>query len=395
MAFEDARGHDADGARASDAGASTNVSKDAGRDDADGGAPDGPACGGKPRSTALPASAPVLTPGMWTDITPKSVPFGGAAAFTRGIELDPCDASTLYLAAMTNDGAKAPAGVYKTTDAGASWKRVGALDSPVRVRVDPRDPQHLYASDGDRPGTNGLWVSHDGGASWTMPDGFKQVATDVGTNDVYDVEPDPTDFDHVLVAFHGTWKSPANNAGILESFDGGNNWTVHPPQPEWVGAGGHRILFLYAPSLGKGDKSTWLYGAGSGYWRTTNAGAEWNKVSTAVVDHGGQRYYSKAGVLYVTGIPSIIRSIDNGATWTKVVDGSGFFAVIGDGINLYTGPFNGGPFLTAKESSDTTWTSFDSMKYSEGPFEMAFDSANGIVYSANSTAGVWALRVKR
>ena len=70
---------------------------------------------------------------------------------TTGITVDPNKSSTLYLDTDQR-------GLSKSTDWGVTWARLGAppsapnygttanyLDSPVEVRVDPADSQHLYA----------------------------------------------------------------------------------------------------------------------------------------------------------------------------------------------------------------------------------------------------------
>ena len=63
-------------------------------------------------------------------------------------------------------------GVYRSTDAVATWKHVGLEDTRhiARVRVDPRDPDRLYvAALGHAFGSNaqrGVFRSLDGGGSW-------------------------------------------------------------------------------------------------------------------------------------------------------------------------------------------------------------------------------------
>jgi hypothetical protein len=348
-------------------------------------------------NAVLPAGSPALAVGVWTNISPAGVPFdANATAFGQGITLDPCDVGTLYLAVVGFDPAKANAGIYKSTNAGSTWTRVGQLDEPINVSVDPRNPRHLYASDGVRGSTMGFWVSADGGNHWTLPDGFNTAARSVnGCCDVYHVEPDPADFDHVLVSFHsGSW-NVSGAAGILESFDGGASWIVHQPIVDWAWKGGYDVFFLRNPDLGLGDAKTWLFGTqGIGYWRTADAGTTWTKVTDVSMDHGGgQLYYTKSGVLYASGTPNIIRSMDNGLTWTKLTSGA-FLSVTGDGNTLYTGNHGGGSFVTAMESNDATWSNFNSQTFAEGPFEMAFDSVNRILYSSNIRSGAWALKVK-
>ena len=275
--------------------------------------------------------------------------------------------------------------------------KVGDFDSPVRVRVDPADPLHLYVGDGVTGRTNGFWVSTDGGDSWAMPQGFRDVADSLHDYDVYHVAPDPADFRHVLVTFHYYWNG-GNNAGIIESFDGGDTWIVHQPHPDWAGAGGYNVFFLYDPVRAIGDAQTWLYGTqGAGYWRTTDAGSTWTKVSDVNLQHGGGSiYYTNEGVLYVSGDRTILRSDDNGATFTEVGPRGAFLSVIGDGNFLYTAPhFGPSPFLVAPEDDDQNWTPFDpnGHQFREGPFEMAFDAENRILYAACITDGIWALKV--
>ena len=63
-------------------------------------------------------------------------------------------------------------GVYRSTDAGATWKHIGLDDTRqiARVRVDPRDPDRLYvAALGHAFGPNaqrGVFRSTDGGGTW-------------------------------------------------------------------------------------------------------------------------------------------------------------------------------------------------------------------------------------
>jgi hypothetical protein len=352
------------------------------------------------QNSALPASAPTLTPGVWVNVSPPSVPFntydnsGQPIAFAQGLTLDPCDVGTLYLSVQANDAFPAGTGIYKTTNAGGSWQKVSLLDGPLHVKVDPRNPLHLYASDDVRGDHIGFWISKDGGQTFTQPDSFVTAANTVCNNHAYYIGVDPADFDHLLVSFHGSWCNDTTT-GFFESKDGGTTFTVHQ-SGGWMGGEGRAVFFLHDPDLGLGNDQTWLCATqSSGHWVTTNGGANWKQATTINTDHGGnQLYYTANGTLYAGGNPNLMRSVDNGQTWTALTFG-GFLSVIGDGVNLYTGTHGGGTFITAKESDDTHWTAFDSQTFAEGPFEMAFDAANGIVYSSNIRGGVWALKVKR
>jgi len=223
-----------------------------------------------------------------------------------------------------------------------------------------------------------------------MPPAFDEMAKTTAY-DTYHVEPDPADFDHVLLSYHSPWKDADNGAGVLESFDGGDTWIRHEPLA-W--AGGANIFFLYKPELGIGNSSTWLYGTQeSGYFRTTNSGETWDNVTDVNMAHGGGTlYYTKDGVLYGTGNGTLMKSTNNGESWERLPSvNASYLSIIGDGTYLYAGNQGGGSFLTAPESNDATWSNYNEQKFDEGPFNMAVDEWHGILYSANIRGGVWAL----
>jgi photosystem II stability/assembly factor-like uncharacterized protein len=364
-----------------------------------------------PMPPALPSSAPALSSTAWTNISPKGPPYGDNGTIALGIAVDPCDPAVLYDCVTSYDPAAGKGGVYKSTDAGTSWNRVGSvpentggsdhIDNPIRIRVDPKNPAHLFVADGVRGGSTGFWVSTDGGQTFTMPKSFKDLKTDQGIYafDVYDVAPDPTDFHHILLTFHSAWgwtdTKWNTQSGILESTDGGDSWIVHPPQPGW--GSGNVANFLFEPSLGIGNGKTWLFGSPGGLWRTDNAGQTWTKVSEAGVQHGGGTiYYTKKGELYAAGGGTNLKSTDNGVTWAEVGASKGYNAIFGDGTRLYTAPcFGPTPFMVSAETDGKTWTAFNAQQFDQGPYEMAIDSINGILYSSSWGSGVWALKPGR
>jgi hypothetical protein len=342
----------------------------------------------------LPADAPQLQPGVWTNISPADPPFGPSPfTFATAIALDPCNPAILYVGVQGFDWEPSKAGVYKSTNAGTTWTRVGHLDTPVHMRLNPQDPQHLVVADGVRGNTLGLWISRDGGTTWNLPAGWAAQRSDKYIDDTYDVAADPADFNHLLVTFHSWWgwtDSKWNaNSGVLETKDGGLTWITHPPVDGWDTA--HGIWFI--------NSTTWLLGTqGAGYWRTTNSGASWHQVTTFNMIHGGgQLYKSPTGALYITSYQGgVLRNADGtGASWTPM-GGSDGMGVIGDGNFLYHGPYftgqNGGPYVSAPESNPTEWTPFNH-SVSMGPYEMAFDPVNRIVYSSSWEEGVLALKV--
>jgi hypothetical protein len=369
----------------------------------------GQGSGGVPRD-AGPGDCPTrpaLEPGVWKNITPPAIdlpdappPYGLA-----WVEIDPSDPCTLY---VTSD----EAGAWKTTDGGTSWTKLGLLDSPIAIKIDPDDPMHLYATQGVRGETLGFWVSHDGGETWEHPPGYAEL-TRRTTNDLTSIAVDPTDFKHVLLGSHSPWDG-LENAGIIETKDGGETFIIHDPVPEF-NAGSMGVNFLYDPAHGVGDSNTWLIGTdGEGLWRTSDGGENFTRVTPAGVwpdfsiAHGGQQlYYASSGAVYVGGFVYPSRSLDNGLTWESLdmLPYATYYSVVGDGKQLYTQvSFTGDngrepePYYVSPESDGLTWSEYDPhgtgpQTFIDGPFVMRFDGANGILYSANWDAGLWALKV--
>lgn len=363
--------------------------------------------------TAPPGTVPALVPGVWTNITPPAPGFAQTYG-SASMDVSPVDPNVIYLTIDT-------LGLWKTTDRGSNWTRLGVpgnyqsgsltttyLDSPIHVRVDPSDPNHLVATQGVRGATQGFWVSHDAGNTWSMPQGFFTAAKNA-TIDITSMAIDPTNFKHILLGSHSPWPN-STNAGIMETTDGGQTWILHPGDPSWP-AGSVGLSFLYHPASGQGDANTWIVQTdGDGFWRTTNAGASWVKVSDFVSPHGGaQIYYAKDGTVYSGAAYYPVMSHDNGATWQQVqttgLTYRYYYTVYGDGTTLYTQlsftGTNGGvglqPYMTTPEGTGAggPWTPYQgaAQTFNDGPFEMQYDAVNGIMYSANWTSGFWALKV--
>ena len=240
-----------------------------------------------------------------------------------------------------------------------------------------------------------------------MPAGFNTIAQ-LSTRDVTTMEIDPADFNHILLGSHSAWAN-GQVPGVMETKDGGQTWTLHPGDASW-GTGSLAIGFLYNPSLGIGNSNTWIVMTdGHGSWRTIDAGATWTKVSDYGIPHGGSAlYYSATGAIYAGSTPYPLISTDNGVTWQQMTNGTNYsyyYSIGGDGTKIYTQVsyasqpgqnFPGlNPYLTANEGTTGPWTPYQNgaQLFDNGPFLMKFDSVNRIMYSANWRVGFWALKV--
>jgi len=120
-----------------------------------------------------------------------------------GLTLDPEDNRRMYLSAwgvQLPDGARC-GGVYLSTDAGRSWRRIfDASQHVYDVTVDPRNPSIIYNCGFE----TGAWRSVDRGATWVRIRGFNFKWG-------HRVIPDPADPGKIYITTFGgsVWHGPA------------------------------------------------------------------------------------------------------------------------------------------------------------------------------------------
>ena len=122
------------------------------------------------------------------------------------IVVDPADSNVVYVATNRHESTIA-IGVYKSSDAGATWAaaNTGLSDLDVRHLVlDPVNPGTLYAATG-----GGVYKSTDGGTSW------QKANSGITTTEVVTLAMSPTNT-HVLYA--------ATARGVFKTKDGGSSW---------------------------------------------------------------------------------------------------------------------------------------------------------------------------
>lgn len=176
-------------------------------------------------------------------------------------------------------------GIYKSTDAGKTWKHVGLADSQViaRLRVHPANPDLVYAAVFGHPAaphaTRGVYRSKDGGQTWQRVL-FRDDKT--GAIDLV------IDRNHPNVLYAAMWEayrvawqmsSGGPGSGLFKSTDGGDTWTELTRNPG-----------LPAGVIGRVGVAV--------------SGADSNRVFAIVENENG----------------GVFRSDDGGATWTKVND---------------------------------------------------------------------------
>lgn len=246
-------------------------------------------------------------------------------------------------------------GVYKSTDAGKTWVKMG-LDKTrqiARIIIHPKNPDIVYvaaqgALNGPTP-ERGIYKSIDGGKTWK-----NMLFVDQGTG-CNDLSMDPN---NPLILYASMWEhnrtpwkinSGGPGSGLYKSTDGGESWLkIHTGLPEEKGKMGisvsganSDVVYALIESDSEMEKG--------GLFVSKNAGESWSKVSS---DHRlVQRawYYIEVfadpndeHTVYVLGPPAL-RSIDGGKTW-EILNTSH-----GDHHDLWINPSNGKNMVIADD----------------------------------------------
>jgi photosystem II stability/assembly factor-like uncharacterized protein len=202
------------------------------------------------------------------------------------VTVDPRDSNVVWLGTGENNNQRSVAfgdGVYKSTDAGGTWKRMGLANSEhiQNIVVDPRNSNVVYvtaigplwASGGDR----GLYKTTDGGQTWKA---ILSISADTGVTDM----------------------------------------VMDPKKPD----------VIYAAALQRRRAVGQLIGGGpeSGLYKSSNAGATWTKLTKGLptVEMGRIGLginWRDTRIIYALvtaqkGEGGFFRSNDAGATWTRI-----------------------------------------------------------------------------
>ncbi len=254
---------------------------------------------------------------------------GGRVAAVAGVRHGPL---TYYFGATGG-------GVWKTTDAGASWQPVSdgyfKAGSVGAIAVSESDPNVVYVGMGESPirgnlsSGDGVWKSTDAGHSW------RNMGLE-NTRQIARVRVDPTNPDLAYVAAQGHAWGRNGERGIFRSRDGGKNWQRVLFVDDTTGAcdlamDPHNPRILYA-ALWQVIRLPWDFvsgGPGSSLWKSVDGGDTWKKLTDGLPEELVGRIGVAASAARPGRVWAIIEarergglyvSDDFGEKWTQVSD---------------------------------------------------------------------------
>jgi photosystem II stability/assembly factor-like uncharacterized protein len=220
-------------------------------------------------------------------------------------------------------------GVYKSVDAGKTWKHVGLADTQTvsRIRIDPRDPNLVFVAALGHPfGRNeerGVFRSTDGGGTW------KRVLFRNDRAGAIDLAMDAKNprvlFASIWDVYRTPWtlSSGGPASGLFKSTDGGETWTEitrNPGLPKGVigkinvsisGADSKRVYAMVEADDG-------------GLFQSNDAGASWTLVNSDRSIRQRAFYFSrivadplKIDTVYALNV-EFYRSDDGGRTFQQL-----------------------------------------------------------------------------
>lgn len=228
-------------------------------------------------------------------------------------------------------------GVYKSTDAGKTWKHMGlkATQHISRIIIHPTNPDIVYvAAQGQLYGPNkerGIYKSVDGGKTWKNT---------LFVNELTGAAELSMDANYPEIMYAAMWEhqrkpniviSGGEGSGLYKSTDAGETWTeMTEGLPEEKG----KMAISVSPA--NSDKVYALIESDSnadkgGLFVSNNAGESWSMVS------GDNRLVQRAwyyievftdpkdeDIVYVLSAPAL-RSLDGGKNWERITGTHGDF----------------------------------------------------------------------
>ncbi len=229
-------------------------------------------------------------------------------------------------------------GVWKTSDGGQSWNNIsdGFFGGSIgAVAVSEWDPNVIYVGGGEKTLRGnvshgyGMWKSVDAGKTW------KSIGLE-DSRHIPRIRIHPRNPDLVYAAALGHLFGPSDERGVYRSQDGGETWERILFVSDEAGAvdlhmdpGNARILYAAMWNVDRTPYSLNSGGPGSSLWKSTDGGDTWNELTGQ--DNGLPK--GTLGIIGVTVSPvnpdrvwaiveaeegGVYRSEDGGENWKRI-----------------------------------------------------------------------------
>lgn len=246
-------------------------------------------------------------------------------------------------------------GVYKSTDAGRTWRHMGLADTRHigKIRVDPTNPDVVYvAALGHAFGPNaerGVYKSADGGASW------RKVLFKSEQAGAVDLSIDATNpriiYASIWQAYRSFWQiaSGGPDSGLWQSTDGGETWADLSDRPGLPKGLKGKIGVAASPAQAGRVWALIEHQPNGGLYRSDDAGATWERVCDNQNLLSRAWYYTHitadpqdADTVYVNNL-SFYKSTDGGRTFGEIATPHG------DNHDLWIDPRNNQRMIQAND----------------------------------------------
>ena len=260
------------------------------------------------------------------------------------------------------------------------WTALGPDGGDVRsLAYDPQNPDHVFL--GTSTGT--LFSSTDGGHSWTR---FAHL----GSGDDYVIDHLAIDPQSPNKMYAAAWSVENQQAGdLFRSMDGGTTWETTPAM---------HGKSIRAMAIAASDSKTLVAGALDGVFRSTDAGKNWQRISSS-----NQEIHNIESIAVDPKNPNVVyagtwhlawKTDDGGASWHHInkgmIEDSDVFSIIVDSTNPSV------VFASACSGIYKSQSAGDSFQKIQGiPFSarrtrvLKQDPSNSAIVYAGTTEGLW------
>jgi photosystem II stability/assembly factor-like uncharacterized protein len=301
-----------------------------------------------------------LQSATWTNVS-SGLP--GTPVNVHSIAIVTKQSSTLYAHTVSAYGTS---GLYKSTDAGATWSVLSSIVGVNTITVDPQNPSTLYVS-----ASSGLVKSSDAGTTWTvastgLPTAYVQalVIDPVTPANLYAISAakffkstdgaatwtmldtslnlpeytyfpslaiDPANPAHIFAATTVNQNAGPPATAIARSLDGGTTWSLATPN---LPGQAQQLGPLFVSSTTPSMLYTWAYifpfngPPSTSLMKSTDLGDSWTIIDTGlpgganitslILDPSGSSTIYLSVNFSTAQAGGILKSTNGGASWTTI-----------------------------------------------------------------------------